>query len=81
MSFLQNSKNSEQIIWIIVIVSILIVISDIILQVCGYAIQMGYVYGYMGTLSGMFTSLRGFNKKEDTKRESYAREIVKGIKK
>ncbi len=68
MSILNNSKHSEQIIWIIVLVSILIVLSDIILQVCGYTVQMGYIYGYMGTLSGMFTGLRGFNKKEDTKR-------------
>ena len=68
MSFLRDSKHSEQIMWIMLTFSLLFICSDILIQYLGHKINLMNAYMFLGALFGSSSILRGWNKREDTKR-------------
>ncbi len=69
MSLLKNSKHSEQVLWVMLTFSLLFIFCDILIQYLGRELNLANAYMFLGALFGSSSVLRGWNKKEDTKRE------------
>ena len=77
MSWLKESKHSEQVIWVVLVFAMLFSVSDLIFQLLEYKFDLSNAYFFLSSIFTGSAFLRGYNKYEDTKRQAYEQQITR----